>query len=123
MSTYSDRHHHADAPADGSRRNYLTGFGLAAVLTAIPFWLLMSGEIADKQVTASIVIAFALVQIVVHMIYFLHMDTKSEGGWTIMALIFTIVLIAIALSGSLWVMHHLTTNMMPISPQEMKQMP
>jgi cytochrome o ubiquinol oxidase operon protein cyoD len=40
-----------------------------------------------------------------------------------MALIFTIVLIAIALSGSLWVMYHLTTNMMPISPQEMKQMP
>ena len=26
--------------------------------------------------------AFAAVQIVVHMIYFLHMNTKSEGGWT-----------------------------------------
>jgi cytochrome o ubiquinol oxidase operon protein cyoD len=101
----------------------MTGFALAAVLTAIPFWLLMSGVIVNKQVTAAIVIAFALVQIVVHMIYFLHMDTKSEGGWTIMALIFTIVLIAIALSGSLWVMYHLNANMMPISPQEMKQMP
>lgn len=123
MSTYAERDHKADAPAHGSRRSYLTGFGLAALLTAIPFWLLMSDVIANKQVTASIVIAFALVQIVVHMIYFLHMDINSEGGWTIMALIFTIVLIAIALSGSLWVMYHLTTNMMPISPQEMKQMP
>jgi cytochrome o ubiquinol oxidase subunit IV len=123
MSTYAERQHKADAPAHGSRSSYLTGFGLAALLTAIPFWLLMSDVIADKQVTAAIVIAFALFQIVVHMIYFLHMDTDSEGGWTIMALIFTIVLIAIALSGSLWVMYHLTTNMMPISPQEMKQMP
>jgi cytochrome o ubiquinol oxidase operon protein cyoD len=31
-----------------------------------------------------------------------------------MALIFTIVMVVIALSGSLWVMHHLTTNMIPV---------
>ena len=30
-----------------------------------------------------------------------------------MALIFTLVLVAIALSGSLWVMYHLNVNMMP----------
>ena len=53
-------------------------------------------------------------QIVVHMIYFLHMNTKSEGGWTMMALIFTIVLVVITLSGSLWVMNHLNSNMMPM---------
>ena len=29
-------------------------------------------------------------QIVVHMIYFLHMNTKSEGGWTFLALVFTL---------------------------------
>jgi cytochrome o ubiquinol oxidase operon protein cyoD len=63
------------------------------------------------------------IQIVVHMIYFLHMNTRSEGGWTIMALIFTIVIVAIALVGSLWVMHHLNTNMMVMSPEMMKNMP
>jgi cytochrome o ubiquinol oxidase operon protein cyoD len=31
-----------------------------------------------------------------------------------MALIFTIVMVVIALSGSLWVMNHLNGNMMPI---------
>jgi len=41
------------------------------------------------------------------------MNTKSEGGWTMMAAIFTIIVIVIALSGSLWVMFHLNTNMMP----------
>jgi cytochrome o ubiquinol oxidase operon protein cyoD len=40
-----------------------------------------------------------------------------------MALIFTMVLVVIALSGSLWVMHHLNTNMMPMSPEMMKNMP
>jgi cytochrome o ubiquinol oxidase operon protein cyoD len=116
-------HHAADAPSHGTRKSYLIGFGLSVVLTAIPFWLVMSGVITSKQVTAFLVMGFALVQIVVHMIYFLHMDTKSEGGWTIMALLFTIVIIVIALSGSLWVMFHLNANMMPMSPDMMKQMP
>jgi cytochrome o ubiquinol oxidase operon protein cyoD len=42
------------------------------------------------------------------------MNTKSENGWSMMALIFTIVMVVIALSGSLWVMNHLNSNMMPI---------
>jgi cytochrome o ubiquinol oxidase subunit IV len=115
--------HGTDAPAHATQKGYLIGFGLSVVLTAIPFWLVMSGVIGNNRVTAFVVMAFALAQIVVHMIYFLHMDTKSEAGWTVMALIFTIVLIAIALSGSLWVMYHMTTNMTPMSLQEMKQMP
>ena len=60
-------------------------------------------------------------QIVVHMIYFLHMDAPSEGGWTLMALIFTLVLVVITLTGSLWVMYHLNTNMMP-AMQDMEGM-
>jgi cytochrome o ubiquinol oxidase operon protein cyoD len=56
--------------------------------------------------------AFAAVQIVVHMIYFLHMSPRSESGWTLMALLFTVVVVVITLSGSLWVMYHLNTNMM-----------
>ena len=66
--------------------------------------------------------AFAAVQIVVHMIFFLHMNPRSEGGWTMMALVFTIIIVVITLSGSLWVMYHLNTNMM-LSPHEMSQTP
>lgn len=106
--------HHADQHAHGSLSTYLLGFILSVVLTAVPFWLVMSGELGNKQVTALVIMGFAVVQIVVHMIYFLHMNTASENGWTMMALIFTIVMVVIALSGSLWVMHHLTTNMMPV---------
>ncbi len=31
-----------------------------------------------------------------------------------MALIFTVIMVVIALTGSLWVMHHLNGNMMPV---------
>ena len=81
----------------------------------------MTGTIADKAVTALIVLVLAAVQIVVHMIYFLHMNTRSENGWTMMALIFTVIMVVIALTGSLWVMHHLNINMMPM--HDMSQMP
>jgi cytochrome o ubiquinol oxidase operon protein cyoD len=47
------------------------------------------------------------------MIYFLHMNTRAEGGWSLMALIFTAILLVIVLSGSIWVMFHMNANMMP----------
>ena len=122
----SDAHHdhgHDDGTSHSTLKGYLTGFVLAVVLTAIPFWLVM-GKVFDKPTTTAIVIlALAAVQIVVHMVYFLHMNAKSEGGWTMLALIFTLVLVVITLSGSLWVMYHLDHNMMPASVHDMRKMP
>ena len=108
---------HDHAP-HGTLKGYITGFVLSVILTAIPFWLVM-GNVLDSTLTTSIVImAFAAVQIVVHMIYFLHMNTKSEGGWTFMALVFTLTLVVITLAGSIWVMYHMDQNMMPMAPHE-----
>lgn len=105
--------HHASGEAHGSRRDYVIGFLLSVLLTAIPFALVMTNAFSDPRVTAGIVTAMAMVQIVVHMIYFLHMNTKSESGWTLMALIFTIIIVVIVVAGSLWVMYHMNLNMMP----------
>lgn len=107
----------------GSLRGYLTGFLLSVILTAIPFWLVMAHVLVNPMYTALAVMVFAAAQIVVHMIYFLHMNTKSEGGWTMMALIFTLVFVAVTLIGSLWVMYHLNVNMMPMSLQDMRNAP
>ena len=112
---------HAEQHPASSLADYLIGFGLSVVLTAIPFWLVMSGWLGDNRMTALAVMLFAAAQIVVHMVYFLHMNTRSEQGWTMMALIFTIIMVVIALTGSLWVMHHLNANMMPM--HDMKAMP
>ena len=102
----------------------MTGFVLSVILTAIPFWLVM-GKVFDSPIvtTGVVMLASRAVQIVVHMVYFLHMNAKSEGGWTMMALIFTLVLVVITLSGSMWVMYHLNINMMPMSPEMMRNMP
>ena len=117
---------HGDAHSAGAvhftLRGYVTGFVAAVVLTAIPFWLVMGRAFGSSSITAAVILAFAAVQIVVHMMYFLHMSPKSEGGWNLLALLFTVMLVVIALSGSLWVMYHLNHNMMPGSMQNMPNM-
>ena len=120
-SSVHDAH---DAPhLHVSLRGYATGFLLSVLLTAIPFWLVMAKVLPNSNTTALVVLGFAVVQIVVHMVYFLHLDAKSEGGWNMLALIFTVILVVIMLAGSLWVMHHLNSNMMPMSPHEIRNLP
>ncbi len=111
-----------EARSHGSPRSYLIGFGLAVALTAAPFALVTSHAFAPGTI-ALVITGFAIVQILVHMVFFLHMDTRSEGGWTMMAAIFTVVLVMIAFSGSVWVMYHLNTNMMPMTAEQAGQMP
>ncbi|MCM2293229.1 cytochrome o ubiquinol oxidase subunit IV [Allorhizobium sp. BGMRC 0089] len=118
-----EHHHGGHEAAHGTMKSYMTGFILSVILTAIPFYLVMTGAIENKALLAAMVMGLGAIQIVVHMIFFLHMNTKSEGGWTVMALVFTMIIIVIALSGSFWVMHHLNTNMMPMSPEMMRNMP
>lgn len=106
--------HHDDGGYHFSTKGYVVGFLLAVVLTAIPFWLVMGKVLPSPGLTATVILGFAAVQIVVHMIYFLHMNSKIESGWSMLALIFTAALVLIMLAGSIWVMFHLNTNMMPV---------
>jgi cytochrome o ubiquinol oxidase operon protein cyoD len=114
---HSHSHHghdgHSEGSPHGSLKSYTTGFLLSVVLTAIPFYLVMAKVFDKSSTTALVVLAIAAIQIVVHMVYFLHMNTKAEGGWSMLALTFTSVLVVIMLSGSIWVLYHLDHNMMP----------
>jgi cytochrome o ubiquinol oxidase subunit IV len=96
--------------AHGSRKSYITGFLLAIALTIVPFGLVMS----HSSVGSPLIIAvFALAQIGVHIVYFLHVDRSEEQRWNLMALVFTAIVVGIILGGSIWIMHNLYVNMMP----------
>ena len=116
-----DVHHDHHTADHGSFKSYMTGFVLAVILTAIPFWLVMNNVIEKSSTAGFVLLAIAAVQVVVHMIYFLHMNGKSEGGWTLLAMIFTIMVVVIMLAGSLWVMYHMNHNMMPGMNQDLLQ--
>lgn len=105
--------HHGEEEIHVTTGGYVTGFILAVILTVIPFWLVMA-KVIDNRATAAMVLGlFAAVQVVVHMYFFLHMNGKIQGGWTMLSTIFSVVFVAITLAGTLWVMFHMNTNMMP----------
>lgn len=110
-----EAHHEADEP-HSTFSGYMTGFVLSVILTAIPFWLVMAKVIADRNTAVLVLGGLAVIQILVHMVYFLHMNGKIEGGWTLLSSIFTVVFVAITIAGTLWVMFHMNTNMMPEHP-------
>ena len=119
-----DHDDHLDGEADFhvSYKGYATGFILSVLLTAIPFWLVM-GKVLPSSATGFIILGCAAVQMVVHMIYFLHLNGKVEGGWSMLALLFTAILVVIMLAGSVWVMYNMNTNMMPaMDPQAVRTM-
>ena len=95
----------------GSVKSYLTGFVLSLILTAIPFALVMSGAVSFSATVAGIFIA-GIVQILVHLYYFLHLNTSSDASWNMMALLFTIVIMALFVGGTIWIMHSLYYRLM-----------
>lgn len=95
----------------GSLKSYATGFTLSVILTVIPFAMVMA-DTASYSLILGTVVAAAIIQIVVHLVFFLHMNTSSRERWNLVALLFTAVIIFIVVVGSLWIMHNLNLNMM-----------
>jgi cytochrome o ubiquinol oxidase operon protein cyoD len=112
--THAEAAHHAhhDEAGHGTVKSYVIGFILSVILTAIPFGLTMT-HMMPASTLVPVVVAIAVVQILVHLYFFLHMNTSSSQVWNNAAFIFTVLIVGILVIGSLWVMYHLNTNMMP----------
>lgn len=103
---------HGASHGHSSVKSYVIGFVLAVILTVIPFKIVMDGSI-DRATTLWIILGMAVVQIIVHLKYFLHLDGSEGQKWNVMALLFTGLILFIVLAGSLWIMHNMNANMMP----------
>jgi cytochrome o ubiquinol oxidase operon protein cyoD len=106
----SNLHGSVDA-SHGSVKSYLTGFVLSVILTVIPFALVMYPTL-PKPVTVGIVAIFAVIQVVVHLIYFLHLNFSPHQRWNVTALVFSTVVIALLVGLSLWIMYSVHHNML-----------
>ncbi len=95
----------------GSLKSYFTGFVLSLILTGIPFAMVMSGTWSSSATLAGIFSA-GVVQILVHLHYFLHLDTSSAARWNVVALIFTLLIMVLFVGGTIWIMFNLYHRMM-----------
>ena len=95
----------------GNFKSCIAGFILSIVLTAIPFALVMSSAMSRSVILFGIFGA-AIIQILVHLHYFLHLDASSAARWNILALLFTLLIMILFVGGTIWIMHNLNYRMM-----------
>ena len=95
----------------GSFGSYTAGFILSVLLTAAAFGIIMTGSLTGQSAVLAIA-GLAFVQIIVQLVFFLHMNTSSAQRWNVMAFGFTVLTAVILIVGSLWIMHNVSMNMM-----------
>jgi len=117
---------------------YLAGFVFALLLTLLAFGLVIVGrgyslEPIDKVlgifsygevITGKMprhliivgVIVLAILQISVHLRYFLHLSFGSPQNWNLLAILFALFIIIIMVGGTLWIMNDLNGHMLLGSP-------
>ena len=91
-------------------RSYVTGFVLSVILTLIPYVIVVN-HMFGKQSLVVAVVVFGVAQLLVQVIFFLHLSKKSKPRWNIIVLVFTVLIVAILVVGSLWVMYNLNYNL------------
>ena len=92
---------------------YLTGLGLAILLTAISFFVARTNLVWEPSIPVALVV-LAIAQMGVHLVFFLHITTGPDNTNNVLALAFGVLIVMLVMTGSLWIMANLNHNMMPM---------
>ena len=102
-------------------QGYLIGFVLSILLTAAAFWAGYTNLIWAPAIPVAL-IAFAVAQIGVHLVFFLHLTTAPDNTNNVLALAFGILIVVLVIGGSVWIMDRLDQRMMPMDMNQIMQM-
>ena len=92
---------------------YLVGLALATLLTCVSFYIAQSTLVWQPSIPIALTV-LALAQMGVHLVFFLHITSGSDSVNNVMALAFGLLIVALLVFGSLWIMTHLDHNVMPM---------
>lgn len=97
--------------------SYIIGFVLSIALTITAFLIVDEGRLRGWSLTL-VLLSFATVQLVVQLLFFLHIDRESRPRWNLRVFGFMAMVLLIVVLGSLWIMHNLNYHM---NPQEYEE--
>jgi cytochrome o ubiquinol oxidase subunit IV len=106
----------------GGVRSYAVGLVAAAILTAASFALVQFDIVWGPAVPAALV-ALAIGQMGVHLVFFLHITTGPDNINNVMALAFGVLFVVLLIGGSVWIMSNMNSNMMPPSSSPQSSRP
>jgi len=92
---------------------YVTGLGLAILLTATSFFIAGTDLVWQPSIPVALVV-LAIAQMGVHLVFFLHITTGPDNTNNVLALAFGLLIVLLVVGGSLWIMSNLNHNMMPM---------
>lgn len=92
------------------RRSYFTGLAVALLLTAIPFAMVAWSDFSPTVLLAAIGVC-AVVQAVVHLRFFLHIDLSRSHRDDLQLILFSALIIALMVGGTIWIMSDLAHRM------------
>jgi len=98
----------------GSLATYTVGLAFALLLTAASFIVSQTNLLWEPGVPAGLAV-LAIAQMGVHLVFFLHISTGPDNTNNVLALAFGVLIVTLVVSGSLWIMANLNTNMLPAS--------
>lgn len=95
--------------ARGSVRSYVTGFVLSLILTLTAYLLVVHGVFSGWTLVYALA-ALAVSQLLVQLVCFLHLGRESRPRWNLTVMLFAVMVVAILVFGSLWIMKNLAYN-------------
>jgi cytochrome o ubiquinol oxidase subunit IV len=95
--------------------SYLTGFLLSIFLTIIPY-VAVTERIFSREILLVCIVICAVAQLIVQVYFFLHLPAKQKPYWNIIVFVYTLLIVAFLVVGSMWIMYNLNMNMMGMSP-------
>ncbi|MBV7434049.1 cytochrome o ubiquinol oxidase subunit IV [Cardiobacteriaceae bacterium TAE3-ERU3] len=102
---------HGSGEAVGHAKDYIIGLILSIILTALPFAMVM-GDLGSQSLQVAVILVCCIAQILVQMVFFLHMNMSSSQIWNSASAIYTVVILLAIVIGSMWIFEHLNHNMM-----------
>ena len=90
--------------------SYITGFLLSVVLTFIPYLLVVNQVVTGTALLVTI-LTFAMVQLLVQLIFFLHIGRGAGPKWNLYFFIGTFAALLVVVVGSVVIISNLHSNM------------
>ena|SRR5260221_2509642 len=92
-------------------RSYITGFALSIAFTLLAYFAVVNHVVSGGLLIA-VIIGLAIVQLVVQLLFFLHIGQESKPRWNLAFFLSTASIVLLIVVASLWIMNHLNYNMM-----------
>lgn len=94
---------HGSHGAHGSLTSYVIGFLISIVLTIIPLVAVIGGGLG-RTATLIVILAAAVLQFAVQLLFFMHLRDGENARWNLMSLLLGAVILVLIVGGSIWIM-------------------